>query len=166
VVQLAFPVDAWGDNVPMMLLAIAATVLPTVRRCGSWTLPCRKNFLKFFKGPKFGVRGNPEGCLVFPKRPLSLHILKPKMGMTPEQVANQCYQTQSAELNLIKDDEMTSDVSNNNYLDRLKAVRKALARAEAKTGKKVIYLLSITHEPGQIMERRTKRLPPEPTGSW
>ncbi|MFH2068846.1 MAG: RuBisCO large subunit C-terminal-like domain-containing protein [Candidatus Omnitrophota bacterium] len=155
VVQLAFPVDAWGDNVPMMLLAIAGNCFAYSPKLRLLDITLPKNFLKFFKGPKFGVPGIRKRLGV-PKRPLSLHILKPKMGMTPEQVANQCYQTAIGGVDLIKDDEMTSDVSNNNYLDRLKAVRKALARAEAKTGKKVIYLLSITHEPGKITERARK----------
>ncbi|MFH0795595.1 MAG: RuBisCO large subunit C-terminal-like domain-containing protein [Candidatus Omnitrophota bacterium] len=155
VVQLAFPVDAWGDNVPMMLLAIAGNCFaysPNLRLLDVF-LP--KNFLAFFKGPKFGVPGIRK-MLGVPKRPLSLHIIKPKMGMTPQQVANQCYQTALGGVDLIKDDEMTSDVSNNNYLDRLKAVREALDKAESKTGKKVIYLLSITHEPKQILERAYK----------
>ena len=155
VVQLAFPVEAWGDNVPMMLLAIAGNCFAYSPKMRLLDITLPKNFLKFFKGPKFGVPGIRK-LLGVPERPLSLHILKPKMGMTPEQVANQCYQTAIGGVDMIKDDEMTSDVSNNNYLDRLKAVRKALDKAAAKTGKKVIYLLSITHEPAKMMERAHK----------
>lgn len=155
IVQLAFPVDAWGDNVPMMLLAIAGNCFAYSPRLRLLDIFLPKNFLAFFKGPKFGVPGIRE-MLGVPKRPLSLHIIKPKMGMTPQQVARQCYQTALGGVDLIKDDEMTSDVSNNNYLDRLKAVREALDKAESKTGKKVIYLLSITHEPRQILERAYK----------
>jgi 2,3-diketo-5-methylthiopentyl-1-phosphate enolase len=87
------------------------------------------------------------------KRPLSLHIIKPKMGMTPQQVANQCYQTALGGVDMMKDDEMTSDVYNSTYEDRLKAVMEALEKAKAKTGKRPIYLLSITDEPRRIFEK-------------
>jgi len=152
VVQLAFPVEAWGDNITMMLLAIAGNCFAYSPDLRLLDLFLPKDFLAHFKGPKFGVPGIRK-LLGVEKRPMSLHIIKPKMGMTPKQVANQCYQTALGGVDFIKDDEMTSDVSNNNYLDRLKAVMEALDKAKAKTGKKPIYLLSITHEPGKIFER-------------
>lgn len=75
------------------------------------------------------------------------------MGMTPAQVANQVYQTALGGVDMAKDDEMTSDVYNSTYLDRLNAVQEKIDKAKAKTGKKVIYFLSITHEPERIVER-------------
>jgi 2,3-diketo-5-methylthiopentyl-1-phosphate enolase len=78
------------------------------------------------------------------------------MGMTPEQVANQVYQTAMGGVDLCKDDEMTSDVYNSSYLDRIKAVNPMLEKADAKTGKRVIYFCSITHEPSKLLERARK----------
>ena len=40
-----------------------------------------------FQGPRFGVPGIRE-LTGIPERPLSLHIIKPKMGMTPENTAS------------------------------------------------------------------------------
>ena len=53
----------------------------------------------------------------------------------------------------MKDDEMTSDVYNSKFEDRLKAVLDALGKAEAKTGKRPIYFLSITDEPRRIFDK-------------
>jgi len=157
VVQLAFPLAAWGHNITMMLLAIAGNCFaysPTIRLLDVYL---GENILKGYQGPKFGVPGVRE-LLGVEKRPLSLHIIKPKMGMTPEQIANQCYQTAIGGVDMMKDDEMTSDVDNNNYLDRLKAVNAALDKAERETGRRPIYLLSITSEPEKMRARAYKAI--------
>ena len=155
VVQLAFPIDAWIDNVPMMLLSIAGNCFAYSPKMRLLDVFFPTNLLKNFKGPKFGIPGIRELTGV-KDRPLSLHIVKPKMGMTPEQVANQVYQTAMGGADLCKDDEMTSDVYNINYLDRIHAVNKQLEKAEAKTGKHVLYFCSITHEPGELVKRARK----------
>ncbi len=152
VVQLAFPIEAWNDNVPMMLLSVSGNCFAYSDRLRLLDLFIPDGVLQNFKGPKFGVPGIREKLGV-PERPLSLHIIKPKMGMTPQQVANQCYQTAIGGADMMKDDEMTSDVYNSTYEDRLKAVLDALHRAKDKTGKMPIYFLSITDEPRRIFEK-------------
>jgi 2,3-diketo-5-methylthiopentyl-1-phosphate enolase len=78
------------------------------------------------------------------------------MGMTPQQVAEQCYQTALGGADMMKDDEMTSDVYNSKYEDRVAAVRQALEKAEAKTGKRAIYFVSITDEPRRIFDKAAR----------
>ncbi len=155
VVQLAFPIDAWIDNVPMMLLSIAGNCFAYSQKMRLLDVFLPPALLKNFKGPKFGVQGIRELTGVR-DRPFSLHIIKPKMGMTPDQVASQVYQTALGGVDMAKDDEMTSDVYNSTYLDRIKAVTPMLEKAEAKTGKRVIYFVSITHEPSELAKRARK----------
>ncbi len=114
-----------------------------------------EQLLAKFQGPKFGVPGIRQ-LLNVPERPLSLHIIKPKMGMTPEQVGHQCYQTAMGGVDMMKDDEMTSDVYNSKFEDRLEHVLRALDKAEKVTGKRPIYLLSITDEPRRIFDKARK----------
>jgi 2,3-diketo-5-methylthiopentyl-1-phosphate enolase len=155
VVQLAFPIDAWIDNVPMMLLSIAGNCFAFSPKLRLLDVFMPENLLAKFQGPKFGVPGIRE-LLKVPTRPLSLHIIKPKMGMTPQQVADQCYQTAMGGADMMKDDEMTSDVYNSKYEDRVKAVREAQEKAEAKTGKHTIYFVSITDEPRRIFDKAAR----------
>jgi len=155
VVQLAFPIDAWIDNVPMMLLSIAGNCFAFSPKLRLLDVFIPDKLLAKFKGPKFGVPGIRQ-LLNVPARPLSLHIIKPKMGMTPQQVADQCYQTAMGGADMMKDDEMTSDVYNSKYEDRVKAVREALEKAEAKTGKHSIYFVSITDEPRRIFDKAAR----------
>lgn len=155
VVQLAFPIDAWVDNVPMMLLSIAGNCFAYSPKLRLLDVFFPENLLAKFKGPKFGVPGLRK-LLNIPERPLSLHIIKPKMGMTPQQVANQCYQTALGGVDMMKDDEMTSDVYNSRYEDRVKAVMEAIDKASAKTGKRPVYLVSITDEPKRMFEKAAR----------
>ena len=83
-------------------------------------------------------------------RPLILHIIKPKMGMTPEETANQVYQTALGGADICKDDEMLSELDNSPWEKRMEAVLKAQARAEKETGHKMLYMLSITDEVDKI----------------
>lgn len=152
VVQLAFPIEAWQDNLPMMLLSIAGNCFAYSDRLRLLDVSVPENVLENFQGPKFGISGIREKLGV-PERPLSLHIIKPKMGMTPEQIGQQCYETAIGGVDMMKDDEMTSDVYENTYEARLEAVMEALDRAETETGRKPIYLLSITDEPRRIREK-------------
>ncbi|MBN1553587.1 MAG: hypothetical protein JXA11_02495 [Phycisphaerae bacterium] len=152
VVQLAFPIRAWGDNVPMMLLAIAGNCFAYSRNIMLTDLFIGKNLLAKFQGPKFGVPGIRELTGVR-DRPLSLHIIKPKMGMTPEQTANQVRQTLLGGADMCKDDEMLGDAYNNTVEQRLPLVMDEINRHADKTGKKMIYLCSITDEPTKMRDK-------------
>ncbi len=154
VVQMAFPTAAWdiNPNIPMMLLSFAGNcfIFATDTRLLDIAFPPR--VADMFQGPKFGISGVRELVGVY-DRPLVLHIIKPKMGMTPEETATQCYQTAIGGVDIIKDDEMTADVFNSSFEARLEAVMRALERAESETGKKVLYMLSITDEAARVNER-------------
>jgi 2,3-diketo-5-methylthiopentyl-1-phosphate enolase len=157
IVQLAFPIRAWGDNVPMMLLAIAGNCFAYSQNLMLTDVFIGKNLLEKFKGPKFGVDGIRKLTGV-KDRPLSLHIIKPKMGMTPEQTANQVYKTAIGGADMCKDDEMLADAYNSTMEDRLPKVMEAIDRAAQKTGKKMIYMCSITDEGEKMHEKARKAI--------
>ncbi len=152
VVQIAFPINAWENNVPMMLLSIAGNCFAYSKDLRLLDVFLPADLVKNFSGPKFGVPGIRE-LLQVPERPISLHIIKPKMGMTPQETGQQVYQTAIGGADMCKDDEMTSDTYNNNFRDRLKAVMENIDRAAEKTGKKMIYLCSITDEVSRMKDK-------------
>ncbi len=157
VIQLAFPIRAWGDNVPMMLLAIAGNCFAYSKNIMLTDVFIGKNLLAKFKGPKFGVDGIRKLTGV-ETRPLSLHILKPKMGMTPEQTANQVRLTVAGGADMCKDDEMLGDAYNNTMEQRLPKVMDVINKAADKTGKKMIYLCSITDEPTKMFDKARRAI--------
>lgn len=157
VIQLAFPIDAWQANVPMILLSIAGNCFAYSAKLRLLDVYFPEDLLTHFKGPKFGISGVREKLKIY-DRPLSLHIIKPKMGMTPEQTAKQVYQTALGGVDMVKDDEMTSDVCNSRMEDRLTAVMEALNKAKEKTGKQVIYFVSITDEVDKIVDKAKRAI--------
>ena len=157
VVQLAFPIRAWGDNIPMMLLAIAGNCFAYSKNIMLTDLFIGKNLLAKFQGPKFGVDGIRELTGV-QDRPLSLHIIKPKMGMTPEQTANQVRQTLIGGSDMCKDDEMLGDAYNNTMEQRMPLVMDEIKRHKDKTGKEMIYLCSITDEPSKMLDKARRAI--------
>jgi len=145
IIQLGFPIDAWDVNlsVPMMLLTIAGNAFVFGDKVKLLDVYYPSEVVARFKGPKFGVEGLREKKGI-PDRPMVLHIIKPKMGMSPEQTGEQVFQTALGGADFAKDDEMLSDLETCPWEKRLEAVLKACDRAEKETGKRLTYMLSIT----------------------
>ena len=123
IVQIALPIDAWQANAPMLLLAVAGNCFAVSNKSRVLDVTFPKSIVEQFPGPKFGVEGMRKLFNV-PERPLVLHIIKPKMGMTPEQTAQQVYDTALGGADLAKDDEMCSDVYNSDTIERSRVVAK------------------------------------------
>ena len=156
-VQLAFPIGAWGDNVPMMLLAVAGNCFAYSKNIMLTDLFVGKELLKKFPGAEVR-RGRHSQARRRQDRPLSLHIIKPKMGMTPQQTANQVRQTALGGADMCKDDEMLGDAYNNTMEQRLPLVMAEINRAADRTGKKMIYLCSITDEPSKMFDKARRAI--------
>lgn len=155
VFQAGYSIDAWEKCVPMMLLSIAGNCFAYSEKLRLLDVCFPEELVKEFQGPKFGIDGIRK-MVGAEKRPLILHIIKPKMGMTPKQIANQVYQTALGGVDMVKDDEMTSDTEYCKFMDRLDAVMHALDKAEKETGKKVLYFISVTDEVNKINEKARK----------
>ncbi len=154
VVQLAFPIAAWEQNVnvPMMLLSIAGNIFAFCDRVRLLDVYIPRAVAQKFSGPKFGIEGVRQQLGVY-GRPLVLQIIKPKMGMTPQETAAQVYQSALGGADLCKDDEMCSELENCPFDARLEAVLRALDKAERETGHKTLYMVSITDEVDRVQEK-------------
>lgn len=165
VVQLAFPIAAWEENVnvPMLLLSIAGNIFAFCDKVRLLDVYIPKSVAAKFNGPKFGIEGVRD-ILGVHDRPLILQIIKPKMGMTPEETAAQVYQSALGGADLCKDDEMCSELANCSFDARLEAVLKALEKAERETGEKTLYMVSITDEVSRVREKALRAVQAGATG--
>lgn len=165
VVQLAFPTAAWevNVNIPMMLLSISGNIFAFCDKVRLLDVHVPKAITEKFPGPKFGIEGLREKLGIY-GRPLLLQIIKPKMGMSPAETAEQVYQTAIGGADLCKDDEMCSELENSPLEARLEAVLKALERAERETGQKKLYMLSITDEVDRVHEKARRAVQLGATG--
>ncbi len=165
IVQLAFPIAAWEVNVnmPMLLLSISGNIFAFCDKVRMMDLYIPRSVAAKFNGPKFGIEGMRDLLGVY-DRPLCLQIIKPKMGMTPEETAAQVYQSALGGADLCKDDEMCSELENCPFDARLEAVLAALDKAEQETGEKTIYLVSITDESSRVHEKARRAVRAGATG--
>lgn len=157
VVQLAYPSGAFTHNIPNMLQSPFGNILMYPGKCRILGINFPKNLVKEFKGPKYGIEGIRK-LINVEKRPLLLSICKPKMGLTAKEEAKQAYESALGGADLYKDDEALTETWNCSFDDRVKFVTEALKKAEEKTGKKTLYLISITDEVDKILDKARKAL--------
>ena len=86
VFQVGYSIDAWEKCVPMILLSIAGNCFAYSKKLRLLDVCFPEELVREFQGPKFGI-GGVRQMLSVERRPLILHIIKPKMGMTAEQIA-------------------------------------------------------------------------------
>jgi ribulose-bisphosphate carboxylase large chain len=113
------------------------------------------SFARHFKGPRFGI----EGCrnLTGVKgRPLIGTIIKPCIGLSPEQTADMVRTLASAGIDFIKDDELLSSSANSPFEQRVDQVMRVINDHAEKTGKKVMYAFNISDEVDSMMKRYEK----------
>jgi 2,3-diketo-5-methylthiopentyl-1-phosphate enolase len=165
VVQLAFPIAAWEKNVnvPMMLLSISGNIFAFCDKVRLLDVYIPRSVASKFNGPKFGIAGL-RNLLGVHDRPLILQIIKPKMGMTPEETAAQVYQSALGGADLCKDDEMCSELENCPFDARLEAVLRVLEKAERETGHKTLYMVSITDEVDRVHDKARRAVRAGATG--
>ncbi len=107
---------------------------------------------RYFPGPRFGMEDNRRLLGVRNDEPIIGTIVKPTSGLTPEEVADMCYNVALAGVRFIKDDEKMMNPAYCPLGRRVRLVTEALKRAEEQTGQKVIYAPHITAGPERIRQ--------------
>lgn len=153
-VTLSWPLVNMGPSLPNLLATVAGNLFELKPFSGlkllDVTLPAA--FLDAYQGPQFSVQGTRQLTGVY-DRPLIGTIIKPSVGMTPEQTAAQALTLAEAGVDFIKDDELQSDGPHCPFEARLAAVMCALNKYRDKTGKRVMYAANITGEIDQMLGR-------------
>jgi len=108
--------------------------------------------LKYFVGPRFGIRGTRRLLGLAPGEPVIGTIIKPTAGLTPKEVADICYKAALGGVRFIKDDEKMMNPSYCSLAERVKQVTRRLREAEKKTGLEVLYAPHISAGPDKIRE--------------
>lgn len=152
--KIAHPTINFGPKLPNLITAAAGEGaffchgINTIKLIDVHLPP---EFTKKFEGPKFGVEGIRK-ILEIEKRPLFLGVVKPNVGLNPEQFAQIAYEALLGGLDIAKDDEMISDVEYSPTKERIEKVMEKLYKVEDKTGEKKMYLVNITDEVYRLEE--------------
>jgi len=157
-VTVAFPdelFDAENGGIPNILSIVAGNLfgLSSLKNVRLLDVELPKSIVQFFPGPKFGIRevrkiaGTLENG-----RPHLGTIVKPKVGLTPEETARVAYEAARGGVDFIKDDETLGNQRFCPLEDRVVKVMEALDKAKPETGRHVFYAVNVTGNYDSMMK--------------
>lgn len=146
-VVLAFPLENMGPSLPNLLSTVAGNLFELREFSGLRLvdLELPEEFAKVYPGPQFGVEGTRRLSGVY-GRPLIGTIVKPSVGLAPEETARLVRTLAEAGLDFIKDDELMANPPHSPLEQRVRAVMRVIEEHADRTGKKVMYAFNITDE--------------------
>ena len=153
-VDIDFPLEVIGTDIAA-LVTIAFGGVFSVRglsgvRIVGLTLP--PEFIRAHPGPAFGIAGSRRLTGVH-GRPLIGSIIKPNLGLAPEDVAVVTRELVEAGVDFIKDDEKMMNPGYAPLADRVRAVMPVILDHEQKTGRRVMYAFGIASADPDTMLR-------------
>ena len=151
-VDIAFPLDMIGTDIAALATIVLGVFsikgLAGIRIVGLQLPPA---FIRAHPGPQFGVEGSRRLTGVR-GRPLIGTIIKPNLGLTPEQTAGIAGELIEADVDFIKDDEKLMSPSYSPVAARVRAVMPLIREHEQKTGRRVMYAFGISSaDPEQML---------------
>ena len=157
-VTISWPLDTVGPSLPNLLATVAGNLfeLAELSAVRLLDLGIPKALGDACPGPAFGIAGTRKAMGV-PEGPMIGTIVKPSVGLDPDETARLVASLAEADIDFIKDDELQADGPACPFERRAEAVMAVLdARAE-RTGKKIMYAFNVTGEIDE-MARRLDRL--------
>jgi len=156
-VFIAYPVELFeGENLYQWISVVAGNLfgLSSLRNVRLVDLSIPGRLLRHFGGPKLGIEGIRERIgTKKDRRPHVGCIFKPKVGLTPTEMADLAYQVGREGVDFLKDDETLTDQTFCPLEDRASFVSEALDRVYEETQRRVIYATNITCSPSDFMSR-------------
>ncbi len=153
-VTLSWPLGNMGASLPNLLATVAGNLFELKYFSGLRLLDLRLpvEFARRYGGPAFGVEGTRRLAGV-QGRPMIGTIIKPSVGLSPDETAAMVDMLCAAGIDFIKDDELQADGPACPFEERARAVMAVVNRHADRTGKKVMYAFNLTGEVDE-MERR------------
>jgi ribulose-bisphosphate carboxylase large chain len=146
-IVVSWPTENFGFNLPALVSTLQGNLYELSQFSGlklrDFEVP--RSFGEAFRGPKFGVSGTRNLTGVHDK-PLIGTIIKPSVGLTPQQTAELVKTLVEAGIDFIKDDELMADPPHSPFNERVDAVMRVINSYAERTGKKVMYAFNISDE--------------------
>jgi ribulose-bisphosphate carboxylase large chain len=154
VIKVSWSVENFGYNLPVLISTLQGNLYELRQFTGLklMDIDFPDIYIKHFSGPKFGI----AGCRQLTKvegRPLIGTIIKPSIGLTPEQTGGIVKTLGDAGIDFIKDDELLSSSANSLFEERVKAVMKVINKLADSNGKKIMYAFNISGDVDEMLRR-------------
>ena len=155
--KLSWPLENLGPSLPNLMATVAGNLyeLKPVRslRLIDMTLP--PAFAQAYPGPAYGIAGT-RALSGVPQGPLVGTIIKPSVGLSPQDTANIVAQLCEAGVDFIKDDELQADGPACPFDERVALSMAVINRHAERSGKKVMYAFNLTGELDQMKRRHDR----------
>ena len=146
-IKIAFPFDNMGCNISTLCATVCGNLfeLAELSGCKLLDLDLPQEFAQRYPGPQFGVTGT-RALTGVTDRPIIGTIIKPSVGLTPEQTGQLVRELGEAGVDFIKDDELMANPPHSPLVKRVECVMREINRLADKTGRKIMYAVNITDE--------------------
>ena len=153
-IEVSWSIENFGYNLPVLISTSQGNLYELTQFTGLKLMDIElpASYASHFEGARFGIEGSRLSTGVN-NRPLIGTIIKPSIGMTPEQTAELVKKLVEADIDFIKDDELISSAANSVFEDRVNAVMRVINAHADKTGKKVMYAFNISDEIDSMLHR-------------
>lgn len=152
--ELSWPLDNLGPCLPTLMATIAGNLyeLQAVTGLRLVDLQLPAAFGKAYQGPAFGIEGTRRLSGVA-SGPLIGTIIKPSVGLTVEETAQQVQLLVDGGIDFIKDDELQADGPGNPFEQRVKAVMAVVRSAADRLGRKPMVAFNLSGSLDQMKRR-------------
>ena len=112
-IEISWSIENFGYNLPLLLSTLQGNLYELSQFTGLklMNVDLPPSYGEHFNGPQFGIRGSRKSMDVR-NRPMIGTIIKPSIGMSPEETAILVKKLAVAGIDFIKDDELQSSAAN------------------------------------------------------
>ena len=152
--ELSWPIENLGASLPNLMSTIAGNLyeLRQVSGLRLQGLSLPPSFAAAYPGPAFGVEGTRRLAGVA-SGPLIGTIIKPSVGMSPEETATQVRELVDGGIDFIKDDELQADGPHCPFDARVRAVMRVVRDAAQRHGRQAMIAFNLTGDLDQMRRR-------------
>ena len=145
VIKISWPYENVGANLPVLLSTIAGGVYDLSVFSGIKLLDIElpEQYAAVYPGPQFGIEGTRKLTGVY-DRPIIGSIIKPCIGLSPEETAGRVAALLEGGIDFVKDDEILSDAPVSPFEKRVEKVMNVIKRYADARGKQVMYAFNIS----------------------
>ncbi|QEI07868.1 ribulose 1,5-bisphosphate carboxylase [Pigmentiphaga aceris] len=152
--ELSWPIENLGACLPTLMATVAGNLyeLRSVTGLRLLDLQLPLSFAAAYPGPAFGIQGT-RGLAGVQTGPLIGTIIKPSVGLSPEETAQQVRELVAGGIDFIKDDELQADGPHCPFEDRVRLVMDVVNDHAARTGKKAMVAFNLTGDLDRMRRR-------------
>ena len=154
IVEISWGLDNFGTSLPNLLATVAGNLyeLKEVSGLRLLDIDLPNAFAERYLPPQFGCAGTLQ-LMGLDKGPLIGTIIKPSVGLSPEQTAENVRILCDAGIDFIKDDELQADGPHCPFEQRVEAVMQVINNHAERSGRKVMYAFNITGDFDEMRRR-------------